>query len=180
MSVPVVDWVVEFEEFHAQCAVLACVNSTRVEIDCPNTRVKFTVCIDAQEHDYAKYIASVDRVQFRDSPFETPEQAFVVTLPSFPVQEKENIPVIEVADTEKFNKSLTVPRKRLVPAEAREKVPDAESVTCELNPPFPSHADPVWGVPNTPEGGFSRLQFSRDMLDRIQIRKKAGEMKQTM
>ena len=190
MNVSVVDCVVDFEEFDAHCAVLACIDSTRVDIDCPEKRVEFTACIDVNQHDYAKYIASVDRAQFRDSPFATPEQTVVVTLPCFPVQEKVYSPVVEIADRDKINKSLILPRKRLVPAEERERVPDtasvtllrkllapAESVTCQVDPPV---YIPVRGVPNTPDGKFSMLQFCREMLDSIPLRKKAAEKQPIM
>ena len=174
MNGPVIDWVVEFDEFNARCAVLACLNSTRVEDQCPNTRVKFAACIDAQDYDYAEYVASVDRVQFRDSPFDAPEQTFVVTIPAFPVPEKVNIPVIPVPENvnfrviavpEKFNKSLLIPRKRLLPAEVREEAPVAESVPYGLNPSVPTSDDPAWGVPNVPGGTFSRMKYFLDRMD---------------
>ena len=110
-------------------------------------------------------------------PFATPEQTIVVTIPCFPVREKVYSPVVEIADRDKINKSLTLPRKRLVPAEEREIVPDTESVTCQVDPPF---HEPVWGVPNTPEGIFSRVQFCKDMLDSIPLRKKAAEKQPIM
>ena len=178
MNVSVIDCDVDFEEFDVSCAVLTSFDNTRVA----EKQVEFTVRVDIDQLDYETYVASVARKQFRDCPFVLPEQEIMVTVPCFPIS-----PLVESENKEKINKSQTFPRKRLIPAEKRERVHDCASVTlsrcialCNHRICNPSVYIPVKGVPNTPEGKFSYLQFCREMLDSIPLREKAAEKRPIM
>ena len=178
MNVSVIDCDVDFEEFDVSCAVLTSFDNTRVA----ENQVEFTVCVDIDQLDYETYVASVARKQFRDCPFVLPEQEIVVTVPCFPIREMVNGPLVDSENKEKINKSQTFPRKRLIPAEKRERVHDCASVTlsrcltlCNHRSCNPSVYIPVKGVPNTPEGKFSYPRFCLEMLDSIPPRVKAAE-----